>query len=134
MRLASQLLLAFLATAGCASDSDEGAQSQRCAALCDPESCEGESRELCVDECVAQTEDLPSTCTKCLVDRSELTVRRELGGGEYCYRLVSPPWGICDEDGLNCRPGGEICDDETLPQSCSLRLASLSDCTEFCGE
>jgi|GEM_PF-2559755 len=136
MRRLGEILIAVIATTGCeaGSDSSESMNAPRCAALCDEDACGGESRDRCIDECVAEAEGLESSCVQCLIDHSDLTIRRDLGNGEYCYPLADRPWGICDEAGLNCRPADDACDDDTLPQSCVLNFGSTSDCTDSCSE
>ena len=122
----------LLFAVACDSDDAGGGHEARCGTLCEEQTCGGDSRSACIDDCVAQSDGLAADCVQCLVDDSFLTVRRELGNGDYCELYGSGQWWTCV--GMQCgwAAAGGACEDESLPSSCELQFGQITDCADFC--
>ncbi len=118
-------------------DNIDSPNAPRCGALCGEDFCgAGESRSTCISECVAQSDDLESACVQCLIDDSQLNLRREFSDGGFCVWHPTTGWVRCEENGVNCAFSTEdqaACLEETLTPSCDLEFGEIEDCAVFCS-
>ena len=129
------LLVAFVIPGmGCADDdaNSEDGSATRCGSLCSEQLCgDGEAREDCIDDCMAQTDGLRPACVQCQIDGGRVQEERDLGDGRYCVFDVAQGWFLCAGGETSCSPVDAATCEAGAP-SCELFLGSVSGCVEFC--